>query len=425
VRKIAALFFAILLSLLTPYAFADVAAIHADKLPQETAVLAALDDAKQLEPYSHSWTNKWQYSVAKEEVATRLGKDLGFLTIAVKNHPDNSELLLLTGLVARYAYNLDIEGSHKMALNALEQAQKLAPSDIRAPWFRATLNCQSNQHNAGAEEFLSIEASQDWEKLPIAFWDDYIDCAVMTNMPAHALRAADHQEKLHAAESKMRTALVDVAHKHFDAFDPMKTYEPKDVWHGTKIGEDIVLTGTSCGLRLHVRGDWKIKNLALEKRECAAYFGSGYYHAVTRDLGPSVIAVVKQPASNETLQDLFKKYITKADAYTPFTPSKCPVASCAGMIATLKNMYGTDGDGKVTMVAFEREQPEFPGLIFETPMEVPKSNGGEQVQYYRPNQTQQRMPGKLYYLIMLDAASAIEEPAMKDFDFFLTNLTVE
>jgi hypothetical protein len=95
------------------------------------------------------------------------------------------------------------------------------------------------------------------------------------------------------------------------------------------------------------------------------------------------------------------------------------------MIATLKNMYGVDGDGKVTMVAFERDQPEFAGLIFEAPMELPKSKDGEQVQYYRPNQTQQRMPGKLYYLIMLDAASSINEPAMKDLDFFLENLTVE
>jgi hypothetical protein len=35
------------------------------------------------------------------------------------------------------------------------------------------------------------------------------------------------------------------------------------------------------------------------------------------------------------------------------------------------------------------------------------------------------MPGKLYYLVMLDTAASIEEPAMKDFDFFLENLTVE
>jgi len=88
-------------------------------------------------------------------------------------------------------------------------------------------------------------------------------------------------------------------------------------------------------------------------------------------------------------------------------------------------MYKKDGDGHGRIVVFERDQPEFPGLIFEAPLEMPKSDGSESMKYYRPSQTQQRIPGKLYYLVMLDTAASIEEPAMKDFNFFLENLTVE
>ncbi len=76
--KNAVLIFSLFLFFPALSAYADIAAIHADRLPQETAVLAALDDAKQLEPYSHSWVPVWNYPVAKEDVATRLGKDLGF-----------------------------------------------------------------------------------------------------------------------------------------------------------------------------------------------------------------------------------------------------------------------------------------------------------------------------------------------------------
>ena len=47
------------------------------------------------------------------------------------------------------------------------------------------------------------------------------------------------------------------------------------------------------------------------------------------------------------------------------------------------------------------------------------------LQFYRPSQTQERMPGKLDYLAMLDTAASIEAPAMKDFDFFLQHLTAE
>ena len=101
----------ILFLLLALPAGAELAAIHAAALPQETSVLAALDDATQLEAYSSSFTQEWRFPVSKDEVATRLGKDLGFLQASLKSHPQNVELLLLTGLVAHYAYNVDVPNS--------------------------------------------------------------------------------------------------------------------------------------------------------------------------------------------------------------------------------------------------------------------------------------------------------------------------
>jgi hypothetical protein len=424
VRKIAALLFASLLSLLTPYAFADVAAIHADKLPQETAVLAALDDAKQLEPYSHSWTQPWRFHIAKEEVATRLGKDLGYLTLAVKNHPDNAELVLLTGLVAHFAYNLDLPGSHQTALSMFVQAQKLAPSDVRAPWFHATLLCQTDKPSAGAAEMLSIEGSHAWDQLSAAFWNDYVECAGITNMPAHLLRAVDHLKKLHAPTSEVTTVLMETTPKRYDAFDPKKEYEPKEVWQGKQAGENTKFTSTTCGVQFLAHGKWDVNQIGLGNSGCIANFSTGPYKATTRDLYPSVVLLVKQPEENETLQD-FSKRFTKKGTFESFLPDHCPAATCIAMKGVQPGMYKEDGDGHGRIVVFERDQPEFPGLIFETPRELPKPNSDEGAKVYHAGQIQQRIPGKLYYLVLLDTAASIEEPAMKDFDFFLANLTVE
>jgi hypothetical protein len=424
VRKIAAILFASLFLPLAAFALSEVEAIHADRLPQETAVLAALDDVKQLEPYSHVFTINWKFPIAKEEVATRLGKDLGFLTIALKSHPDNAELMLLTGLVARYAYNLDVEGSYDITLNVLGQAQKLSPSDVRVPWFRATLLCQTMKPRAGADEFLSIENSHAWNQLPAAFWDDYMECASVTNMPAHILRAADHLEKMHATDSEMRTFLANGARKRFDAFDPKKKYEPKDVWEGANPGESPDFTSTMCGVRLRAHGNWEVNQIGLGENGCIANFSTSPYKATTRDLYPSILLLVKQPEKNETLQD-FSKRFTKKGTFESFVPDHCPAASCIAMKGVQPGMYKEDGDGHGRIIVFERDQPEFPGLIFETPWEMPKSKGGEEVKYYRPNQIQQRIPGKLYYVVLLDTAASIEEPALKDLNFFLENLTVE
>ena len=55
-RKNAVLLAVFLLSFSLPLLAGDLSAIHANALPQETAVLAALDDAREMEPYSRSFT---------------------------------------------------------------------------------------------------------------------------------------------------------------------------------------------------------------------------------------------------------------------------------------------------------------------------------------------------------------------------------
>lgn len=405
---------------------ADIAAIRASELPQETAVLAALDDARQLEPYSHFWTAdpQWHFPVTKPDVAARLGKDLGFLTLAAKNHPDNAELLLLTGLVARYAYNVDVDGSYDAATNTLDRAQKLASTDFRAPWFRATLKCQTTEPDLGAVDFLAIEAGHAWDQLPAAFWDDYMECALLTGMPAHALRAIGYTEKLHAPEAGRRASIIDIVRKRFDAYDPKKKYDPKEVWKGEKVGDDAVFTSTLCSARLRSHGNWGIQILELSNGSCVASFATGPYQATVHTLHPSVMLMVQQPKEGEPLEEYSKKFLQKG-TFEPDPTLHCPGDRCIALKGVDPGMYKKDGDGHPRIVFFERDEPEFPGLIFESPQGMPKPPSGGGPVAYRPTQVQQRIPGKLYYLVLLDTAASIEESALKDYEFFLENLTVE
>jgi hypothetical protein len=425
-RKNAVVLCALLAAFSVPLLHADLAAIHANALPQETAVLAALDDARQFEPYSRSYVAdpQWNFPLTKNEVSTRLGKDLGFLTLAARNHPDNVELLLLTALVAHYAYNVDVEGSFETATSMLEQAQKLVPADVRPPWFRAMLQCQTLHPDVGAEAFLAIEAGHVWDQLPAAFWDDFMECAAITNMPAHALRAASYLEKLHGPQSQMTALLVGAEKKRFEPYDPAKQYAPKEVWAGQNAGEDTVFTSTMCGVRLHAHGNWEANQLAISNGNCVAYFSAGPYKAVTTNLRPSVLVMVRQPKEGESLLDFAKEFLTDG-IFLPDSALRCPAQDCIAMKGIQRGMYKADGDGHGRVVIFEREQPDFPGLIFESPQGPSQPKAGAGPVFYRPNQIQQRMPGKLFYLVLLDAATSIEEPALKDFDFFLQNLTVE
>jgi len=306
-------------------------------------------------------------------------------------------------------------------MNALNQAQKLAPADFRAGWFRATLECQTRELTAGAKEFLAIESSHAWEQLPVAFWYDYADCTTIDNLPAHALRAIDHLEKLHAGEP---SDFADIDRERFVPFNPKKNYQPKEVWQAENTGDDTVFTSTMCGVRIRVHSGWQADRLDFTNGTCVALFTTGPYQAATRAMHPSVMVLVQQAGENGTLEDYSKKFETHG-SFEPFAPPQCPAQSCIAVKGVQPGVYKGDGDGRPRLVFFERDEPEFPGLVFESPLELPKPESGSGPAYYRPSQIQQRIPGKLFYVVTLDTASSIEEPALKDFEFFLENLTVE
>jgi hypothetical protein len=46
----------------------------------------------------------------------------------------------------------------------------------------------------GMQEFLAIERKSSWEQFSAGFWDDYLECATVTDMPSHAVRAGDHTQ---------------------------------------------------------------------------------------------------------------------------------------------------------------------------------------------------------------------------------------
>jgi hypothetical protein len=413
--RAAALLFLISALLFVPQSRADVAAIRTDALPQEAAILNALDDARQLEPYSRSYTRDWAFPVPREDALSRLGKDLGFLKIALQAHPDNPELLLLTGLVAHYAYNLDLDGSYDAAMQSLAGAEKRAPSDLRPAWFRASLLCQTSHPKAGADEFLAIEASRPWDRLPAAFWDDYMECATVTAMTAHVLRAADHLEKLHARKSAMRTILTDAALKRFDPYDPAKTYDSKDVWEARDAGSFVEFTSTTCGVRFRSPSAWTVHDLSLKSGAC---------QGIKSQLHPSILLLVKRAGEDQALEDFAGRY-TANGAFQPFTASRCPADRCLALQGVQPRMYGKEGDGHGRVIVFERDQPDFPGLSFETPWELPDAGANDAPNAYRPSQVKARIPGKLFYLVVLDAAASIEEPALKDLDAFLKDLIVD
>ena len=88
--------------------------------------------------------------------------------------------------------------------------------------------------------------------------------------------------------------------------------------------------------------------------------------------------------------DYTKKFQTHG-SFEPFAP-RCPAQTCIALKGVQPGAYKGDGDGRPRLVFFERDEPEFPGLIFESPLELPKPESASGPAYYHPAKSSSAFP---------------------------------
>jgi hypothetical protein len=413
---------AVALSISVP-AIAGVKDIRKEKLPPDSAVAKVYADVEAIEEYVRVWSDSWPYPVPKNEVASRLKTSLAELQKALTSTPDNEELLLLTGLVAQYAHNVDVEGAPGAAESSFEKARKIAPGDFRADWFLAVFRCESGLIKQGMEAMLALEASRNWSQLPSSFWDDYLYCALIANMPAHALRASNYATKLQASSSKDRDVLLDLARKRFTTPDSAATYGAHEVWTGENRGLQTIFTSTMFGISFSSQSSWRAKVADVSKGVGMIQFQTDPHPGKFGQVYPNILVIVRQPKLGESLAD-FQQSILQGKSAKSIPATTCPSQDCLAAEIVEPAGYKTEGDAHFVMTVFKRDSPEFPGLLFEV-VSGPPISGSDQPQYFRSTERLHRLDGPLYYLVGLDSADSVLVQAKSDYEAFLKSIQVE
>ena len=312
-----------------------------------------------------------------------------------------------------------------MAIQSFGKAHQLAPDDYRAEWFLAGHRCQSNEVKAGMEQMLTVEDRIPWQQLPVAFWDDYINCSTITLMPAHTLRAVDHAVHLGESASSYSFA-VDVAHKRYKGADVNTTYTARDVWQAIESNNSVQFTSQVCGMGFSAHSDWHIDIRDVAKGICLAMIETGPYPSKSGSSTPTLLILTRAAKPQETLEN-FVESILKA-RYTlarPIATASCPSEKCPAFEITDKSTYQWEGGGHFLAVAFAGEPPDFPGLLFEKPDAPPPAKAGETAAYYHPTEKLHRLPGTLYSIVELDANAWIFEKASGDFAYLLKSIRLD
>lgn len=370
------------------------------------------------------WSPDWTYDTPKAQVAAQLKANLNDLRSAEAASPQNEELILLTGLVAHLAYNVDVGETFTVAVQAFEKAGKLAPADVRPEWFLASHRCQSNEIKSGMDQMLAVEAKTSWQQLPVDFWDEYINCATLSLMPAHTLRAVDHA--VHLGEKASRYAWdVDVARKRYKSTDDAGTYPAHDAWQAAQAATDVQFTSQICGMGFSVHGDWQMDISDVAQGICMSRIETGPYPGRSGKSTPTILVLSRSPKPQERLEDFVRSFLKKYPSARPVTASSCPADPCIAFEIVTDTMYQAEGGGHMLAVGFAEQPPEFPGLLFEKPEAPPKQGSGDKTAYYHPSERLHRLPGTLYAIVMLDSNAAIFEKASDDFRYLLKSIQLD
>ncbi len=404
--------------------YAQLAQIDKAKLPQDARVKTTYSSVLPVESMARDWSPKWAYDMPKEQVVAILTSSLQELRLAEAREPENAELFLLTGLVAHLAYNVDVQEAYQPAVDSLEHALKLAPSDFRPGWFLGMHRCQSEDIKGGMEQLLAVENQVPWKQLPIEFSNDYITCSTLAMMPAHTLRAVDHAMQLGASPTAYYS-LVDIAHKRYKSADLETTYPAHDVWLAIKGEQELEITSQLCGVGFSAQNNWHMNVRDIANGTCIVTLETGPYPSKTGQGTPTLLVLTRPAKPQETLDDFVQTFVKKYPTARTIPPVSCPSNKCIGYEIVTNAVYQSEGGGHFLVVGFTGQPPEFPGLLFEKPDAPPKAKPGDKITYYHPDECLHRLPEVLYTIVELDSNESIFGKATSDFQYLLKSIQLD
>jgi hypothetical protein len=404
-------------------ALSQIRQIDRSKLPQDGAVQSAYADLLPIDQFARTYEATWRFPIPKEEVASRFLLSLHTLENAQKQTPANKELQVFTGLVAHLAYNLDIQEAYDPAMKLL-QAQ--SNEDFRAAWFLGIHECQSNNPVGGMQRLLHVETSSP--SLPGAFWQDYANCASVTSMPVHAIRAYDKAGKIPDG-LPIDDQLEQLARKAVKKSDPAASYPAKLAWYAQQAGDRVQFTSDLCGQSFATKGTTPVTLNDVSKGSCAVTITSDKYPTRNGSATATFLILTQIPHEDESLE-AYSLRMLKNPRYaskTLITGVPCPVANCLTFEIITDNLYTGEGGAHLLAVFFQSEQPEYPGLRFETPLPLPTTPGvsGQPTFVVRSKENLQRFSGPLYTFIALDANQDIYPKSRVEFDDLLKSMVID
>lgn len=403
---------------------ANINAIDFNKVNYPANLQVKIDFLRQNENIYNHWQHDWTNVIPKTEVVENLASLYTELD-KISNKTVETDLLL--GDIAHYLYNMEVETYFKNAVDNYKKAIAIAPKDYRVYWFLG------NHYALSALPVLAINSFKDAVAcLPkgvvnTLFWESYASAAVNANMPSTA-RYAAHQASIAVGQPEIiERKINNLTMNMFKTAPVDTTIKAQNLWNLASREHNILnFTNRLLGFKLSIDSTWKFRFGDYDKKGSFAMLMPNKASAQNGNtIGYSMLVMVKMAADTQTLAKFLDVFTAKHKNRKPMTFDVGPYTNCMAYEITDPNIYANMGGSHNYVIAVERAAPDYPGMLLEAPMPLPKNNNKD-FAYYRAAQKYARVKEKLYYMILLDTCEDIHTESLAVFKEFLKNgITIE
>lgn len=394
--------------------------IKIDSIPESERNFDKYIFIKDNERLINHWTPDWTYTVKKETLIKEL-KDC--FDAYSKCNRQNVEVDLLLGDISHYLYNLNETKYYEIAVNYYKKAIDLSPNDYRPLWFLANHFALSDVPEKAIDYFYKSQKLLPSNE-PSDFWEEFCFASSTANMPSHCLYAMDKVRKLTGEPGNFELQLGQIMRNRIQPVKIDSTYTKKDIWSYFSDSLSTFIC-RPLGIKFSIAPDWNVGLYDYKNnRGFITIEPPGIKNKKGRTITYTIAIIIKVSQPNEKFEDFIDPLISK---YPEKTVAKIATKYTGQLSFDFldKEVYKEIGGAHMNLIGFERNEPEFAGLLFEQPLSTPQSKSGK-IQYYRAANVMDRFKGKIYYAFMLDACEDIYDEAFKVFeDVFEKQIVIE
>ncbi|HLP12608.1 MAG TPA: hypothetical protein VK177_11800 [Flavobacteriales bacterium] len=394
--------------------FAQINAIDTKKIPGIKTVQADVDFVLTNVPYYQSWAgSEWKHEVSKEAISLHLKESYTKIK-ALPKHNIETELLL--GQICHYFHNLDYENHVEDGITHFKKAIAMSKKDYRGYWLLGDLLASATMTRDGMNNMLTAEKLLP-AKPHAEFWNSYAYYAYLAMMPRHSAKGFSEYRKITGKAASSEEFMLPLINSQLPLPSADSTYDARRTW-SFSLDTLATFTNTMMGFSIKVDTAFQINPMPAKEGRCALTLGeprknngkpgySIFFLATAVDKGP--------------IEEYLKKYMQGNDAAKDVQFKTLKSKHIAKEV-TNKDYYPDQGGAHLYFIAFDRDEPMEPGMIFEKPYEMPR---GEGIRFVNPVTGFKRYPGKIRYIIMLDACETIHNESLEGLNEFIRNLKVE